>query len=225
MLLAILPLIILDGIGLVSRGSGGVPSNLAHDQLNAVMGFLDIPPVFMVFAGGAIIVVVLLTWHLFKNEPWGVRPVVLAGIPSEGVLWAIPLLLIAPLFTISVLSSTTSPDGVASLPVVDRVLVSISAGLYEELLFRMVGIALLHALFVDLFRMKNLKGTLLAIIGSACAFAWYHDPSLDTPAEAAFYLLAGLELGILFVARGFAIAVWTHVIYNTVIFTTMSSGS
>ncbi len=225
MLLAILPLIILDGIGLVSRGSGGVPSNLAYDQLNAVMGFLDIPPTFMVFAGGAIILIVLLTWHLFKNEPWGVRPLVLAGIPFEGALWAIPLLLIAPLFTMSVLSTTATLDGFATLPVVDRILVSISAGLYEELLFRMVGIALLHALFVDLCRMKNLQGTLLAIVGSACAFAWYHEPSLNAPAAAAFYLLAGLELGVLFVARGFAIAVWTHVLYNTVIFTTMSNGT
>jgi len=225
MLLAILPLILLDVFGLISRGSGDVPSNRAYDQLNAFMGFLDIPPVFMVFAGGAIIIIVLLTWHLFKNEPWSVRPLVLAGIPLEGALWSIPLLLIAPLFTISVLSAPTIPDGLASLSMMDRVLVSVSAGLYEELLFRMVGIALLHALFVDLFRMQNLKGTLLAIIGSACAFSWYHDPSLDAPVAAVFYLLAGLELGILFVARGFAIAVWTHVLYNTVIFTTMSSGN
>ncbi len=225
MLLAILPLILLDVFGLITRGSGDVPSNRAYEQLHAFMGFLDIPPVFMVFAGGAIIIIVLFTWHLFKNQPWSVKPNVLVGIPLEGALWAIPLLLIAPLFTVSVLAAAPTASGLESLPMMDRVLVSISAGLYEELLFRMVGIALLHALFVDLCRMRNLDGTLLAILGSAIAFAWYHDPSLDAPAAAFFYLLAGLELGILFVVRGFAIAVWTHVLYNTVIFTTMSSGT
>jgi membrane protease YdiL (CAAX protease family) len=96
--------------------------------------------------------------------------------------------------------------------------ISIGAGLYEELLFRMLGIALLHIIFVDLARMSDKWGTGLAILISAAAFAVYHDvtaPSGDLQITKALSLLcAGGYFGLLYIFRGFGIVVGVHALYD-----------
>ena len=212
MLVALLPLLIVDELGLFLRADS-VPENLAREQLRLVMQFFDLPPMLALTAGGFIIFFVLLIWHLLQNDPWRFRPAALLWIPLQGAAWTLPLLVLSMLFAASTLAVHTTEVTMAALPQVDRLLVSLSAGLYEELLFRMVGIALLHAIFVDVLRLRNGTGTGLAILGTALAFAWYHDP-IASPALGVFAFVAGLELGMLFVWRGFAVVVWTHVLYD-----------
>ena len=84
---------------------------------------------------------------------------------------------------------------------------AVGAGLYEELLFRLVLIAGLHLLLVDVARMKNVPGSMVAAAMSAGAFAWYHDvPGLPMGLPlATFYVLSGLYFAGLFIVRGFGI--------------------
>ena len=215
MLVALLPLLIVDELGLFLRGDS-MPENVAREQLRLVLLFFDLPPMLALAAGGFIIFLVLLIWHLMKNDPWRFRPATLLWIPLQGAAWTLPLLVLSMVFAASALTVQTVELSMASMPQFDRLLVSLSAGLYEELLFRMVGIAVLHAIFVDVLRLRNTTGTALAILGTALAFAWYHDP-IASPALGVFAFLAGLELGLLFVWRGFAVAVWTHVLYDIVV--------
>jgi len=55
-----------------------------------------------------------------------------------------------------------------------QVVFSVGAGIYEELFFRLVGIALLHALLVDLLKLPEHWGAIAAVMLSAVAFALYH---------------------------------------------------
>ena len=215
MLVALLPLLIVDELGLFLRGDS-MPENVAREQLRLVLLFFDLPPMLALAAGGFIIFLVLLIWHLMKNDPWRFRPSALLWIPLQGAAWTLPLLVLSMAFAASALTVQTVELSMEAMPHFDRLLVSLSAGLYEELLFRMVGIAVLHAIFVDVLRLRNTTGTALAILGTALAFAWYHDP-IASPALGVFAFLAGLELGLLFVWRGFAVAVWTHVLYDIVV--------
>lgn len=212
MLLALLPLLVVDEIGLFLRADS-MPDNVAREQLRLILLFFDVPPTLALTAGGFIIFFVLLIWHLLQNDPWRFRPATLLWIPLQGAIWALPLLAMSMVFATTLLAVQTTELTLAALPPVDRLLVSLSAGLYEELLFRMVGIAVLHAIFVDAMRLRNSTGTALAILGTALAFAWYHDP-IAAPALGVFAFIAGLELGLVFVWRGFAVAVWTHVLYD-----------
>jgi len=58
---------------------------------------------------------------------------------------------------------------------------SIGAGIYEELLFRLIGIALLHMLFVDFLALPEKVGGAAAIGVSAVAFAMYHFNETSNP--------------------------------------------
>ncbi|MCH2149050.1 MAG: CPBP family intramembrane metalloprotease [Phycisphaerales bacterium] len=215
MLLALLPLIIIDQLGLLLNDADS-PVNQVKGHIYDVLLFLDIPPVLAMGAVGISIVLILLGWHLKRKDPWRLRPVILAWIPIEGAVWSIPLLLIAPLFAATLLATGTLQDTLVGMPLTDRILISISAGLYEELIFRLVGIVLLQKLFVEVLRMKPGTSTLLAVLATSLAFAWYHDLN-GSFAMGLFAMLAGVELGVLLVCRGFAVAVWTHVIYDLVV--------
>ena len=215
MLLALLPLIIIDQLGLLLNAADS-PVNQVKEHLHNVLLFLDIPPMLAMGAVGLGIVLALLGWHLHRKDPWRLRPVILAWIPIEGAVWSIPLLLIAPLFAASLLATGTLQDTLIEMPLADRMLVSISAGLYEELIFRLAGIMLLQKLFVEVLRMQPATSTLIAVFATSLAFAWYHDLN-GSFAMGIFAMLAGVELGVLFVCRGFAVAVWTHVVYDLVV--------
>jgi membrane protease YdiL (CAAX protease family) len=98
--------------------------------------------------------------------------------------------------------------------------ISIGAGLYEELLFRMLLFFLVHTLVVDLLRFSSLIGTVLAIVLSAVLFALYHPPvgpeATYTSARAFFYIAAGLFFGLVYAVRGFGIVVAVHAFYDLV---------
>jgi membrane protease YdiL (CAAX protease family) len=81
----------------------------------------------------------------------------------------------------------------------------------------MVGIAALHWLFVDLFKWSAMAGTTLAIFATAAAFTLYHDPASLPATGTIFVAAAGLYLGVLFVMRGFAVAVIAHAGYDAVV--------
>lgn len=221
MLLALLPLVLLDEWGLLFHGANDRGAwNRAQDQLIQFLSIFDLPPSLVLPACGIIIIVVLLTWHLLSNDSWRVRPLVPVVIPCEGAILSIPLVVMSLLLAMGMtLAGSSTPTDFSSLPFIDSLLVSTAAGLYEELLFRMICIALLHTLLVNIFRLAETWGIALAVIGSTIAFAWYHDPSLASPGEIAFLLMAGLYLGAVYVSRGFAVVVWTHVIYDVIVLT------
>lgn len=97
-------------------------------------------------------------------------------------------------------------------------LLSVGAGLWEEIVFRLVllgGLAVLLARVTPLSRPGALA---VAVVVSALAFAFYHHLGhLGEPFEAArfaFRAVAGTILGVLFAYRGLAIVVYMHVFYD-----------
>ena len=97
---------------------------------------------------------------------------------------------------------------------------SLGAGLYEELAFR-VG---LYGVGAFVIRRRNAPGArrYLLIFGwalvSALAFsAWHYVGALGDPLVASsfvFRAVCGLVLVLIFALRGFAPAVWTHALYD-----------
>ena len=214
-LIAILPLLVIDVLGTVIASDA--PDTMARRLLHMLLGIFDVPPSLATIATSLIIVAVLLCWHLLQRDPWTLPLRAPFGITLEGLAWSIPLLLLSSLFSAAALAGTATAEQLLNLSVPDRMLVSIAAGLDEELVFRMAGIALLHTVFVDLLGRRQGVGTMLAIAGTAVLFAWYHDPSLDSAAQLVFALLAGCYLGVLYVLRGFGVVVWTHVLYDVAV--------
>lgn len=160
---------------------------------------------------GVAMIVVLLLWHIMSRQSWRVRPQILLLMAAESAAWTLPLFVLGQAAELAALAAPApSPDrSFGALATI-----AIGAGLYEELLFRMVAIAAVHFILVDLFNMKETPGRLGAIAIAAIAFAVYHD---DWSANLVFFLLAGLYFGGLYVYRGFGIVVATHAIYDLVV--------
>ena len=102
---------------------------------------------------------------------------------------------------------------------------SIGAGIYEELVFRLLGIVAVHALLADVFRVKHKPAAAVAVAVSAVAFALYHPFDTYNPLQwtsrdighFAFYTLAGLYFAAIYVYRGFGIVAATHAIYDVLV--------
>jgi len=96
------------------------------------------------------------------------------------------------------------------------------------MLFRLVGVALLHFVVKDLLGAKNWIACTVAVIGSALAFAVYHDPRLASGGpdwyRLGFIALAGAYLGNVYVLRGFGIVVATHALYDAMVLVALQQG-
>jgi membrane protease YdiL (CAAX protease family) len=98
-----------------------------------------------------------------------------------------------------------------------KLVMSVGAGLYEELAFRLI---LLGGLFVVLQRggLGRVAAGVVAVVVSSLIFSGVHH--LGSMGEAftlgafAFRFFAGVVFAALYQARGFAIAAWTHALYD-----------
>lgn len=107
--------------------------------------------------------------------------------------------------------------GVATLPLGTQLVVSLGAGIYEELVFRVLLVSGVAALGTALgWRKPVALG--VGIVASALIFSAFHyvGPIGDTLTLPSFTFraVAGLLLSGLYVARGFGITAWTHALYD-----------
>jgi len=231
----LLPLIVAyeAGLALLLRSSEGVLTNKAHETLLRFFDAFGLGASGGLFLGGAAIVVVLLVWHLLTREPWRFDLATPGMMAVESVALAIPLIVMGVVIGSSAVAAAPGggpgPTDLTAMSVWERVAISVGAGLYEELLFRMLLIAVLHTLLVDVGKLRSATGAGIAIVVSAVAFTVYHPLADPNAANAgvsiqriAFYLLAGLYFGAVYVLRGFGIVVGAHAIYDILVVTVLS---
>lgn len=142
-----------------------------------------------------------------------------AWLALEGVLYAVAMRLVAG----AVVGRLFLANGVAGVesPFTGLVM-SLGAGFYEELAFRVLlyGVGL-KCLTVLLSPSSGTRRFLLALCWALlCAVvfsAWHHLGVLGDELEAhvfVFRAVCGLVFTLIYVTRGFAPVVWTHVVYD-----------
>ncbi len=99
-----------------------------------------------------------------------------------------------------------------------EIMVSLGAGIYEELLFRVVIVSALAKLATVGFGWRPWAGGTFATVLGALIFSAFHyiGPLGDTLQLGSFVFrtVAGLLLSGLFLLRGFGVAAWTHALYD-----------
>jgi len=109
----------------------------------------------------------------------------------------------------------------ASLTLPTQLMVSLGAGIYEELLFRVILVSALAKLATSGFGWRPLPGGVFATVLGALIFSAFHyvGPLGDvlTLSSFMFRMVAGLLLSGLFLLRGFGIAAWTHALYDVLL--------
>lgn len=221
-LVFLLPLVVLYELGLVmylSSPDGAFRETiLAHKTLDQFFSQFGATKFYL---PGIALVAVLLVWHMAVRDPWRVRAGVLAGMAAESALWMLPLLVLGMVLSMELTRSPamTLAAG-AAVPAGEtwqaKVTLSIGAGLYEELLFRLLLVTGLHFVTFDLIRMKEPGASIVAVIGGAVAFAIYHNIHFtqDPVSQSAFYVLAGMYFGMVYSLRGFGVVVGCHAMYD-----------
>lgn len=159
------------------------------------------------------IVLILLGMHVASRRAWSVRWGAVGLMYAEALLWAVPLLLFNHWFKLG-------PGGPMG-NVLREASLCVGAGLYEELVFRLVLITVLVIVGVDLLGRPSAVVLPVATVVAALLFAAHHHPPIGgEPYEPRLFLfrtLAGVYLGWLFLRRGYGVAAGTHIAYNLLV--------
>ncbi len=291
----LLPLVVIYEVGVILYATEFIPelgqiSNHIVARTMLVEFFarlhIQVPGLYL---PGLILIVVLLGWHIGRKDPWRIEPKLYGWMFIESAGLALPIFTIhlAVFYMVMALQNQIDPSQLSQLlaetpSITDpghwqrRMVWSVGAGIYEELLFRLIGVSLLYFLFIKIIEMKELVGTALAVGICAILFAFYHFPSSDPfsigtlliyigvgvvgmgllyllfvkligmqnsagtalavgicailftvyhiPSSESFnlptflfYTAAGIYLGVVYLSRGFGIAVTTHALYDVMV--------
>jgi hypothetical protein len=138
-------------------------------------------------------------------------------VALEGILYAIAMRLAGQYVVTQLALSGGIPDSRFS-----ALVMSLGAGFYEEIAFRVVLFGLGLRLIVGLVgTVSRLKRTLIALVWAltiACVFSgWHYVGDLGDAFDLrsfVFRSVCGLAFTAIYTFRGFAPAVWTHTIYD-----------
>lgn len=120
-------------------------------------------------------------------------------------------------------AGTGEPRGESLLA---NIVTGIGAGIYEELVFRLILICALMLLFQDALGLSKKSSIILSVLISAALFSVHHhiiylEGRLGQSApfnwtEFCFRTIAGIYFAILFAIRGFGITAGTHAFYDII---------
>jgi membrane protease YdiL (CAAX protease family) len=98
---------------------------------------------------------------------------------------------------------------------------SLGAGLYEELVFRVIGMGGLYWLLRRAFSVQEAPAAWSAVLVSSLIFSLFHyiGPLGDAFQLSSFLFrfIAGIVLAVLYQWRGFGIAAYTHALYDVLV--------
>lgn len=165
----------------------------------------------MTLAIGAIIFVGLSV--LGAGAAFDKKRFVLVAI--EGVLYAV-LMRTAAIYAVGALPMSNADALGGPIP---GIVMSLGAGFYEEVAFRVVlfggGVLAMSLLFGGLS--KLLLATVWGVVCAAVFSGWHYVGPMGDPWNLhtfVFRAVCGLTFTLIFVLRGFAPAVWTHALYD-----------
>lgn len=112
-----------------------------------------------------------------------------------------------------------------SLSIWMGIILSIGAGVYEEIVFRLILITSLYFLFTVLLKINKPISATISVVTGALLFTMMHYVGTFgdtfTYTSFTFRMLSGIVLSAIFLSRGLGIAVYTHAIYD--VFTVLKS--
>lgn len=214
-LIFLLPLIAFYEIGaLLTRPTSLVGGRLvAENVLNLMLEYLGATGMWL---PGIVLVLSLLAWHFLARRPWCFRFHVPLLMAVESPIMA------PPLYALGLLLLAQHPgvgigDG-AERELLERAVLAVGAGVYEEMVFRLMLLSGLLLLLTEAIRLPRMISTAVALAVSSILFALchYYPVGSDVFEWRSFLMrsMAGVYLGAIYLYRGLGIASGTHVAYN-----------
>ncbi|MCI0498118.1 MAG: CPBP family intramembrane metalloprotease [Planctomycetales bacterium] len=226
-------LIFLVGTFLIQPAT--LSQSLAEPQVRVVaflwvqniMEYLGFSTRAALIATPLVVVVILAALQTTSKTPWRVKPADFLLMAGECLLLSIPLIVLSLLLNRSGPQANAAVAGLSAAAgnqlLVDMV-TGIGAGIYEELIFRLVLICLLMLMFQDIFRLEKKPSIVLSVVISAVLFSIHHhffyangrfyQGDTFTLGKFVFRAMAGIYFAVLYAVRGFGITAGTHAVYN-----------
>ena len=154
------------------------------------------------------------------------------GMAAESVVYALLLGLVIGGLTqwllqgAGLLPMSIEAGPLASLTRREGIVLSLGAGIYEELVFRVILVGGIYAVLRGGGLERGRAGVFSAILAALIFSAFHYVGPYGDPwalPSFLFRFLAGLAFSVLFLVRGFGIAAWTHALYDVFIFTLRGS--
>ena len=127
---------------------------------------------------------------------------------------------------LSLTAAETQNGRARSASLLANIVTGIGAGIYEELIFRLILMCLLMMLFQDLMGLSHKGSIILSVLVSAALFSAHHhivfvggQLALSAPfnmTEFSFRIVAGVYFAVLFAVRGFGVTAGTHAFYDII---------
>jgi membrane protease YdiL (CAAX protease family) len=223
------PLLLIYETGVICLGPAA-QRNGADAWLREQLKFLGFRQQFDYFLLPVLTVGILLGAHYISRQPWRVSRKVLVGMTAESLALAVALWFSWGLYQFfmhimaqAVGLEINERDVTSWLGTVNSYF---GAGIYEELLFRMILMNLCTALLAWLHTGRK-TSVIGGVILSSLLFstAHYIGPYGDAFnwVTFCFRFLAGAFFAVLYLYRGFGIAAGTHALYDVLVHLSISS--
>jgi membrane protease YdiL (CAAX protease family) len=222
-LLFLAPLLIAYEIGVLALG--GEPGSTVRNGADAWLrdGFAAIGVNHPLAAPG-LVVLLLITWFWYQRDsipedaPGLCLGMALESVAGALVLWGLSRLYSPLLDSLGVSLAVNPPP--LNTAAVGQVVTYVGAGIYEEVVFRLVLFTLLRSVLTTA-QVSNKLAVLLAALTAAVLFAVaHHIGPHGEPVDGfnfLFRVLAGLYFTALYQFRGFGIAVGAHACYDVLV--------
>jgi len=217
-LVFIAPLLIIYEVGVLAFGV----QNGADLWMRNLLDLLGFGQHFLL---PVLTVCTLLGWHYLTRQPWRISRGLLWGMAGECILLALCLRLLYQLQGILLPGTEPLAADIGSIAAgvgkfVGTAVGYLGAGIYEELLFRLILLSLL-AWGLKRAGVAPRKAAICAVLLSSVVFsaAHYVGPHGDSLEWFGFLFrfLAGVFFAILFIYRGFGVAAGTHAGYDMLV--------
>lgn len=217
-----LPLLLLyEGLAFLHNGSpyAGV-RNGADVLLKSLFLTLGGANGLLVFNVALLGVGAVLIWRDLRANRGPLAPRTFGLMLAESTMYAALFGVVVGRLTSLVLGGRLQIGG-GRLDLPTQLVTSLGAGIYEELLFRVLLTGGLLWLGVTAFKVRRGVAAAIAVVLSALIFSAFHYVgSLGdtfTLQSFVFRAIAGLVFSGLFVTRGIGVTAWTHALYDVML--------
>lgn len=213
-LIMILPLIVLYQIGIVQANSS--VRNLAEVWMTGPISAIGVEATTII----NILIIGGIIYGLCELQQGVTSVFFLVIMLLESFLYAMLLFTGVNAATEAIESVVHRYLSIYGVPT-RQLLLCLGAGVYEELLFRLLLVGGLVTILKKVFMWNTFLSAGLALVVSSLLFsAVHHIGSAGDALDMHVFLfrtLCGLVLGIIFLLRGIGIAVWSHALYNVMV--------
>ena len=202
--------------------------------LQNALEYIGLGSKFAWAAPALVVVIILIALQITSRKSW--RFIIGDSWPMavECILLSAPLIVLSLFLNSSTPTEQITANSAAVLQqsaqaessVLANIVTGIGAGIYEELVFRLILICLFMILFQDFLRVSHKKSMVLSVILSAALFSAHHqivflggEFGQVNPFVLKIFVfrtIAGIYFGTLFAIRGFGITAGTHSFYDII---------